>query len=305
VGFKDTDEVEIKQFKTLLSQDLGIDNNVFQPTQADDEILIVNEYAGFPLRIISSLERMRNHYLREKNSATSFLHNDYSATFSDIIPPEAKIIEELEDIFYPCLAFNLLLENSENHQLEFEYYDSLRGNRKTASLNPEWSQALEELANRKDMTEALKEILDDEIVKIEQQPELWEHEYLPKLRQFVEEVDNLPEEHPNFPYKETVVGSSNGTVEFTTKEGIINRFRRQMDDRFQVLPKNTLSPIQDTFKAEVPSGEIVLEPSIDSRDNIYQRRLALEQLKQDLADDLMTQEEYQREREKIFKKYPL
>jgi hypothetical protein len=64
VGFKDTDELEVKQFKNLLAQDLGIAISVLKPTQADDEILIVNEYAGFPLRLIANLERMRNPYIR-------------------------------------------------------------------------------------------------------------------------------------------------------------------------------------------------------------------------------------------------
>lgn len=304
VGFKDTDEIEIQQFKTLLSQDLGIDSNVFQPTQADDEILIVNEYAGFPLRLIAMLERMRNPYLREQNSATSFLHNDYCVNFPDIIPPDAKIIEELEDIFYPCLAFELLAENPENHQLEFKYYDALRDSYNTASLNPEWSQALEELSSRKDMTEALQKILDREIAQIENQPELWEDEYLPKLRLFVKEVDNLPENHPNFPYKDTVVGTPNST-EITAKEGIINRFRRQMDERFRVSPKGSLPPTQDTFNTETTPGEIVVTSTLDSSDNRYQRRLELESLKQDLADEFITEEEYERERKKIFLKYPL
>ena len=66
VGYKDTDESEVRQFKTLLTQDLGISSNVLKAMQADDEILFVNEYAGFPLRLISSLERMRNHIYENK-----------------------------------------------------------------------------------------------------------------------------------------------------------------------------------------------------------------------------------------------
>ena len=196
VGFKDTDELEVQQFKTLLTQDLGISTSVLKPIQADDEILIVNEYAGFPLRIISSIERMRSPYIREQNSATSFLHNDYRITFPDLIPPDAKTIEALEDIFYPCLAFGLLQENQQNHELEFQYYDSLRDCYYTAALSPEWSQALEELANRNEISVALQQILKEEISQIERQPELWNNEHLPKLRQFVNKVDKLPEENP-------------------------------------------------------------------------------------------------------------
>ena len=66
VGFKDTDESEVQQFKITLGRDLGIAESVLKPTQAEDEILIVTEYAGFPLRLISGLEQMRNPYIRAK-----------------------------------------------------------------------------------------------------------------------------------------------------------------------------------------------------------------------------------------------
>ncbi|MDJ0620243.1 MAG: tubulin-like doman-containing protein [Calothrix sp. MO_192.B10] len=304
VGFKDTDEAEVQQFKTLLSQDLAIDSNVFHATQSDDEILIVNEYAGFPLRLISSLEKMRNPYLREQNSPTSFLHNDYNTSFPDIIPPDARTIEELEDIFYPCLAFKLLRENSETHELEFQYYDALRDIFHTVSLNHEWSQALETLAHHTDMTMELQKLLDNAISQIEKQRELWENEYLPKLRQFVKEVDELPANHANFPYKNTVVGNSNST-DITAKEGIINRFRRRMDERFKAPPREDFSSTQDTLKNKFLSGEIIYDSPTNSSENLYQRRLELEKLKQYLADDLMTPEEYEREKQKIFRQYPL
>jgi len=304
VGFKDTDEVEVQQFKTLLSQDLAIDSNVFQATQADDEILIVNEYAGFPLRLISSLEKMRNPYLREQNSSTSFLHNDYQISFPDIIPPDARTIEELEDIFYPCLAFDLLRENPENHELEFQYYDTLRDVFHTVSLNHEWSQALETLAHNKDMIVELQKLLDNAISQIEKQRELWENQYLPKLRQFVKKVDELPENHANFPYKNAVVGSSSST-DITAKEGIINRFRRRMDERFKAQSTQSFSSTQDTLNNQVLLGEIVIDSPVNSSDNRSQRRSELEVLKQDLAEGFITEAEYERERQKIFQKYPL
>ncbi|MFM6205958.1 MAG: hypothetical protein ACKPEZ_11180, partial [Planktothrix sp.] len=55
IGFKDTDEVEVTQFKTTLIHDLGIDPTALKPTQAEDQILIVREYGGFPLRLINGL----------------------------------------------------------------------------------------------------------------------------------------------------------------------------------------------------------------------------------------------------------
>ncbi|MGF1933921.1 MAG: tubulin-like doman-containing protein [Nostoc sp. ChiQUE02] len=300
VGFKDTDELEVRQFKTLLTQDIGVEPSVLKATQAEDEILIVNEYAGFPLRLISSLSRMRNPYLREQHSPTSFLHNDYNVSFPDIIPPDARKMEELEDVFYPCLALALLEKNQGNQQLEFQYHDPLRDSYTTASLSPEWSQALEELANRKDMTEALQQLLDDEIAGIERQPELWENNYLVKLRQFVKQVDEFPEDSANYPYKAAVVGTPTST-DTVAKEGIINRFRRKMNERF----KNSQIQTRDIGNKKAIVGEIVVDFPIESTDNLAKRRLELERLKQDLADDLMSEEEYDRQKQKIFAKYPI
>jgi hypothetical protein len=303
VGFKDTDELEVKQFKNLLEQDLGIATSVFKPTQADDEILILNEYAGFPLRLIGNLERMRNPYIREQTSATSFLHNDYRATFPDIIPPDARRIEELEDIFYPCLAFGLLEENQENHELQFQYYDESRYSYNTASLNPEWSQALEELANRKNMSEALQKLLDDEIAQIERQPELWDNEYFPKLRQFIKEVEKLPEDSPNYPYKVTVLGTY-ANNEPTAKEGIIYRFGRKLEQRFKTIQQQ-IAPPKNTLNQKAIPGEIVVVDYPVDDDNMTKRRLEIKHLKQDLDDGILSQEEYDRKRQEIFNKYPV
>ncbi|WP_066426574.1 tubulin-like doman-containing protein [Anabaena sp. 4-3] len=306
IGFKNTDELEVQQFKNLLEQELGVDATVLKPTQAEDEILIVNEYAGFPLRLIGGLDRMRNPYLREQNSATAFLHNDYRVTFPDIIPPDAIALEKLEDIFYPCLAFGLLTENPQNQQLEFQYYDSLRDTYNTAALSPEWNQALEELANRSDMTAALQQLLDQEINTIAAQPQLWENKYLPKLRQFVQAVDNLPPDSPNYAYKLAVVGTSD-TTDPTAKEGIINRFRRKMNEKFRTFQTPTFAPTSDTLNQKVLSGEIVIDApvNVNGNDNRTKRRLELEQLKQDLAEGFLNEEEYEREKQRIFAKYPL
>lgn len=305
IGFKDTDESEVKQFKTLLDKDLGIPASVLKPTQAGDEILIVNEYAGFPLRLVSSLEKMRNPYLREQNSATSFLHNDYNASFPDIIPPDAMQMEKLEDIFYPCLALGLLSDSQNNKKLEFQFYDTLRDSYHVAPLSKEWSQALEELANRMDMTQALEKLLDEEIAVIEKQAELWEQEYLLKLRTFINQVDDLPQDSPNYPFKSTVIGSN----DVNAKEGIIPRFRRKIEARLKTSQPGISDSTNNYGQVLLP--EIVPDSVQDSTnatsntDNRAKRRQELELLQKDLADGFMTQDEYESERQRIFKKYPL
>lgn len=303
VGFKDTDEPEVKQFKTILTRDAGISETVLKPTQAEDEILIVTEYAGFPLRLIQGLNAMRNPYIREKNlDNSSFLHTDFRTNFTDIIPPDAVLIEKLEDVFYPCLAFNLLEQNQQTRTWDFPYYDSLRDTYSTTSLSPVWNQALEELANRQDLADALSNLLNDAIARMEEKPQLWEEYYLPQLRKFVEWVDRLPEIDPNFPYKGAVVGIP-GTTDHTAKEGVINRFRQRMADRFRQQSYNESSKNILTQSSE-PSEIVIDSPTntqlIDRKSINYDagnnqsgdKMSQLKDLAQMKKDGLLTEEEF-------------
>lgn len=261
IGFKDTDELEVKQFPTVLTQNLGISDNVLKPTQAEDRVVIVTEYAAFPLRLINGLEQLKNHYLRERNnSGNTLLHNDRRNLFIDIIPPDVVIMQELQDIFYPCLAFDLIQQNQATQQLEFQCFDELRGSYYTASLSSAWNQALEELVNSSDITAALRELLDGAIADIERQPVRWQGHYLPKLRQFVEQVDKLPDDDINYLYRSRVVGSP-GTADIPAKEGVINRFLKRMQERVKALPvQNTALPAI-VASQKVITGEIVATAS--------------------------------------------
>ncbi|WP_071189071.1 tubulin-like doman-containing protein [Trichormus sp. NMC-1] len=303
VGYKDTDESEVKDFKKLLTQDLGISATVLKAIQADDEILIVNEYAGFPLRLISSLERMRNPYLREQNSGTSFLHNDSRASFPDIIPPDARRMEELEDIFYPCLALELLAENQKTQELEFQYYDAFQDSYYTAALSANWMEALEDLANNRNMADTLKQILDDAIARMENNPKLWDNEYLPKWRKFANQVEKIPDHSPNSSYKQRVYVDTRNTTQHNIKEGIINRFWKKMEAKFR--NQNLLQTRNNTETQKAIVGEIVSTSPLNNTDNRSKRRQELEQLKQDLDEGFMTPEEYEREKQRVFIQYPL
>ena len=302
VGYKDTDESDVREFKKLLTQDLGVSTTVLKAMQADDEILIVNEYAGFPLRLISSLERMRNPYLREQHSPTSFLHNDYRASFPDIIPPDARRMEELEDIFYPCVALELLKENQENQELEFQHYDSFQDSYYTVSLSSHWMEALEDLANNRNMAETLKKILDDAIAKMQNNPHLWENEYLPKLRQFPEKLKKIPEDSPNFPYIQTVYVSPDN-IQPTVREGVINRFWKKMEARFR--NQNSPQSNHQTGTQKAIAGEIVPSYSEDNNDNQNQEKLRSElaRLKELFDSNLIPQEYYNIQMQKIVEKY--
>jgi hypothetical protein len=258
IGFKDTDEREIKQFRELLTKNLGIADNVLKPTQTEDEIVIVNEYAAFPLRLINGLGQMREQYNRQQKYESILLHNDYRKTFTDVIPPDARKMEELQDIFYTCLAFNLLEENSNTQKYEFQYYDGLRNFYETIELSYIWNEALEQLANLQDMTKALKELRDDAIENIKRQPQQWDNHYLPKLREFVRKVDTLPQDHPNFPEKVQVVGVK-ATIDTPEKKGIIERILRQIQE--QIIIQNQLPSTQN-------NGTKTLAPSLEKNSDI-------------------------------------
>ena len=317
IGFKNTDESEVQQFKSTLSRDLNIPDNVFRPTQAEDEIIIVTEYAAFPLRLINGLEQLRNHYIHARNLPNSFLHNDRHHLFTDIIPPDVRIMEDLQEILYPCLALELIQQNQVTGQLEFKYYDELRDEYYSASLSPSWNQALEELANRADMTEALKQLFDEAITDIKHQPIRWEEHYLKKLRQFITQVDRLPDSDINYLHRSRVVGTL-GTADTPAKEGILSRFLKRMQNKV-----TREMPDQNFYRPALPArqkviagaggivDEVVSEviapyaDSVNAVGNRANRRRELEQLKQDLADGIIILEEYEDQRQAIINKYPL
>lgn len=231
IGFKDTDNREVTQLKDVLKNDIGIQDNWFKPIQAEDEVVFIRHYGAFPLRLIQGLEQMRRHYLNQRSYGKSFLHNDYRTVFTDIIPPDGWEMKQLQDIFYPSLAFGLLPYNQQTGLHELQYYDRLRDTHQVNTLSSVWDEALEQLANVKDMTVALNQELDKALDDITNNPPKWESHYLPKLREFVAVVDELPEDDPNYLYKEIVVGTRE-TLDIKAQEGIINRFWRRMEEKF-------------------------------------------------------------------------
>jgi Tubulin like len=227
IGFKDTDKPEITQFKNILFQNLGIPDSDLKPIQAEDEIILVKEYAAFPLRLIRGLEQMRGHYERHKTYGKGFLHNDYRIPFIDMIPPDAGEMNNLQDIFYPAIALELLPHN--NREYEFQYFDSFRNNNQTIYLSYVWDEALEQLTSRKDMVEELDRRLKSAIADLTHNPHKWNSHFLPKLQQFITKIDSLPENDPNYLYREIVVGSP-ATIDRRQQDGIINRFWQKMQN---------------------------------------------------------------------------
>jgi hypothetical protein len=266
IGFKDTDNREVMQFKQILFNDLGIPDNQLKPIQAEDEIVFVSEYAAFPLRLIEGLTQMRQHYLRQKSYGKGFLHNDYRVMFTDIVPPDAREMKQLQDIFYPSLAFGLLPYNQQTGLHELQYYDRLRDTHQTNSLSSVWDEALEQLANIKDMAVALNEKLDKAIEDITNNPSKWESDYLPKLREFVAVVDSLPEDNPNYLYKEIVVGTRE-TIHTKAEAGIINRFWRRMEEKFSHQAQGKISSYSDQNQQKLSGTTSTINNSQTSTQN--------------------------------------
>jgi hypothetical protein len=302
LAFKQTDESEVKQFKTILSRDLNVPDNQIKPTQAEDRIIIITEYAGFPLRLISGLQQMKQQYLRQQSQEYSFLHNDYMTVFSDIIPPEARKVQQLQDIFYPCLAFDIISYNRETKIFEFSFYDALRNEYDISHLSPVWNEALEQLSNRQDITKELSQALDNKVInEIKNNLSLWESNYLPKLRNFVKQVDELPPDNPNYPYKGTVVGIR-GTINQEAKEGIIQRFQRQIEKEIMNNVPTTpatkqLPPMEviDIEPKDLPTNKDTLS---NSSDQTYER---LRELIEDKKNGYLSEEEFQLAKGIIFR----
>lgn len=260
IGFKDTDKPEVAQFKRILFQELGIADSHLKPIQAEDEIVIVTEYAAFPLRIATNLAAMREQYHRQKTQGRGFLHNDYRTEFIDIIPPDARQMNELLDLFYSALAFELLPYNSQNQSYELTYSDSLRQTTEIVYLSGVWDEALQKLASVQDTYVALKAKVDSAIAEIVNNPNRWQEYYEPKLRSFVAYVDDLPQADPNYLYKEIVVGSRGSIGNGRQQDGIVNRFWRRMQEIVQAEMKkqqanNTLPSATPQQQSSLPQGD--------------------------------------------------
>lgn len=239
IGFKDSDELEVSQLKSILIDDLGISHEVIRPIQAEDEVLMINVYGAFPLRLINNLEQMRQHYQRYQNQGLGYLHNEYATAFTDLIPPDARTIEAIQDVFYPCLAFEILNYDPTTATYQFSYFDSYySGDEVLYNLSSEWPMAIEQLSRSRELYEQLKvkleTFIDEKFKKTEENPlEAWRTRHINQYYYpFMRMVRGLPKDDPNYPYREGVIGRK-GDIDHPGKEGIMQRFRRRLEAQLQ------------------------------------------------------------------------
>jgi hypothetical protein len=230
-------QADSPQFSTLLTNEIGLSESILKPIQNQSEITIVSEYAAFPLRLINGLEQMRDHYHRKCEFDATLVHNDFRHVYSDIIPPPAENLKDLQIIFYGCLAFNLLDNNGENKGYGFHYMDS-RGQQNPIVLSYVWNEALEQLARSLDISRQLGKLFHGAIVEIQDDPALWSNQYKRRLNEFWEFVEKLPEDHLNYLEKIDVIGQA-ATFESPEKKGVLTLIRDRIES---LLESSSLPP---------------------------------------------------------------
>jgi hypothetical protein len=265
IAFKQTDERNTQQFQDMLTRNLGIGGPVLKPIQSDSEIVIVNEYAAFPLRLIDGLEQMREQYNRQCQYDASLIHNDFSQVFCEIIPPNAQKMEELQDVFYACLAFGVLREDNQGYA--YEYFDGFLNRDERIELSSSWAEALEQLAMTESITLDLKQERDNIIQNIKQDPILWQQEYLPKLRGFIERVSKLSKADVNYPEISTVLGEKE-TLDKPAKQGILQRLWDYLNTEVASSGK-----IQTETQQYLPVSTVrTNEPQIEGANDRFERQ---------------------------------
>jgi hypothetical protein len=226
IAFERTDDRASQQLQELLTRNVGISESTIKSIQNNSEIVIVNEYAAFPLRLIQGIDRMREHYDREYSQNRARIHNDYQQIFSEIIPPYARRMEEMQDAFYACLAFGILVPQ-DNCYL-YEVYDDFRDRYNSIQLSLIWSEALEQISKANGVADSLKQRRNSIVTEIQTNPSQWTEVYLPQLRTFIQQVDSLSKYDPNYPEIGIVLGEE-GSIDRIATNGVLKRLWGYLD----------------------------------------------------------------------------
>lgn len=223
IGFKQTDDRENKQFRDLITENIGINSDVIIPLQTKNEIVIIKEFAGFPLRIVNGLRELREQYDRQKKLYDGYnLHNDSQVFFLDIIPPEGREMELLQDDFYTCLAFGKIQKNLDNNNYYLELEDELRGENYGLEISGIWEEALETVSQNETIRNHLANTVKTMEEEVKENPNLFQDIYYPNLINFVDELEKLTEYDINYNQKKLVLGERPDRTSLG-KDGILKR----------------------------------------------------------------------------------
>lgn len=230
-----------------MTEKVGIEKSVLKAVQSDTEITIVNEYAAFPLRLIQGIEKMREHYDRECKLNRARIHNDYQQILSEVIPPDARRMQEMQDVFYACLAFEILTKESDCYL--YQSYDEFLDRHDSIPLSLVWGEALEQISKASGIPGSLKQDRDRIIENIKANPHRWEKEYSSQLTAFGREVSGLTKEDPNYLEISVVLGETE-TAYQPAKEGIL---RRLANNLAKVAKEAQANPINQHRRLEAQS----------------------------------------------------
>ena len=150
VGFCAEQTSSVNRFKSLLVENQVVDTiNLINK----DRVVIITEFAPFPLRIIKGIANYGFQYkLRiDQNKA---LHNDKRVKFTNIIPPSNQEMIKLQSLFFPCLALGFFGDYQQQN-LEFEYWSQRFVCPKTDLLQGNWDQCMESISSDRDLFDSL------------------------------------------------------------------------------------------------------------------------------------------------------
>ena len=202
---------------------------------------------------------MREHYDRECSQNRARIHNDYQQIFSEIVPPDARRMEEIQDAFYACLAFGILSQQ-DNYYL-YEVYDNFRDRNSSIQLSLVWSEALEQISKASGVADSLRDRRNSIINEIQNDPSQWTHIYLPKLRSFIQQVDRISRNSPNYPEINIVLGEE-ATLDRPATNGVLKRLWNYLDKLAREAQAN---PVNHTRSLQAQSqnnkGDSLVEPS--------------------------------------------
>jgi hypothetical protein len=194
---------------------------------------------------------MREHYDRECSQNRARIHNDYQQIFSEIIPPDARRMEEMQDSFYACLAFGILIQQ-DNCYL-YEVYDDFRDRNSSIQLSLIWSEALEQISKASSVADSLRDRRNSVITEIQNDPNQWTEIYLPQLRSFIQQVDRLSRSSPNYPEMNIVLGEE-ATLDRPATTGILKRLWNYLDKLAKEAQANPVNH-RKTLQAQRPLND--------------------------------------------------
>ena len=313
VGFYDEQTRSVETFKNLLNENDATDSS-WIPLTDKDRILVVTEFAPFPLRIIEGIENYDYQY-KLRVAQNKPMHNDKRVQFTNIVPPSKDVIDRLQDLFFPCLAMNFIGDYKDRN-LSFKYWSQTAYEEKNVLLQGNWDQCMETIYGDGDSD--LFNYLEELLREFEQRLTIdsWgvgitkggTNGRKVQIDAFQNYVINMPDSY-NKRYEKLL----------TDKDfGILERFRRKIDRmlnaqkttgvNLQSISTNILTAYpNDTQSIDV---EVVANPLSVNAPNLSEdlRRLRRDEMKLckvDLEEGVITQEEYKREIEKVRLKYPI